>query len=412
MIIAALAVAVQAAPTAGASGPFSSKGGKRKFSTLYKRNPKYVHNTTTALLNAYAKHNLTPTGKVSHAFQDALDRHQSKHRYAKCWSSYQYHISVLLATNQVLPMCLDTGSSTFWVPSTELPPSLQNTQALYSPSESATYVALPASSKFDITYGSGGWSSGTCGLETVQVGDSQDMTGDMVGFRGFGIGLENSASDGYAQQDMLGLAPLNGQTPCRDTQNFFGSIVSLLKSPLFAVYLPGAVDGYYDWGYTEDSRHTGTIQYTAVTSSNGYWKYPSVQYKVGDTTYNIAGQTRISDTGTAGILMLNATLEQYYMSAKVGGVFSNNIWQFPCSSKLPSFSFLVGDTIWATIPGSLLNSGTTNSAGTMCAGLLQDRGSFPKNIYGELMFNAYYGVFGYASDNSLQFGIAPIVPPS
>jgi hypothetical protein len=80
---------------------------------------------------------------------------------------------------------------------------------------------------------------------------------------------------------------------------------------LFAAYLPFNADGAYDFGFTDSSKFTGTIQYTAVDSSNGFWEYPSTSYKVGSTTFSQAGFTAISDTGTTLILMGDKAVTNY-----------------------------------------------------------------------------------------------------
>jgi Eukaryotic aspartyl protease len=100
-------------------------------------------------------------------------------------------------------------------------------------------------------------------------------------------------------------------------QTFFDNAQSSLNSPLFAAYLPFNADGAYDFGYTDSSKYTGTIEYAAVDNSNGFWEYPSTSYKVGSTTYSQSGFTAISDTGTTLILMGDTAVDNY-----VGNLFS------------------------------------------------------------------------------------------
>lgn len=103
--------------------------------------------------------------------------------------------------------------------------------------------------------------------------------------------------------------------------------------------------------------------------------------------------------------MGDSQVSQYYSG--VSGAQLDNTqggYTFPCGTSLPTLSFLIGSSNYATIPASLLNFGPTDSTGTTCFGSLQSVGSGNQNIYGDVFFNAYYGVF----DASVpQFGFAP-----
>jgi aspergillopepsin I len=79
------------------------------------------------------------------------------------------------------------------------------------------------------------------------------------------------------------------------------------------------------------------------------------------------------------------TLEAQY--AKVSGASydsSQGGYTFPCSATLPTLSFLIGSTNYATIPASLMNFGV--ATGSTCFGALQSVGSGTQNIYGDVFF--------------------------
>ncbi len=147
-----------------------------------------------------------------------------------------------------------------------------------------------------------------------------------------------------------------------------------------------------------------SIEYAAVSSSGGFWEYPSTSYKVGSTTHTLSGFTGISDTGTTLILMGDSAVDTYYASVS-GAKYSSSQggYIFPCSATLPSLSFRIGTSQYATIPGSLLNFGT--ASGSSCYGSLQSVGGGSQNIYGDVFFNAYYSVF---DSTGPRFGFAPI----
>ena len=114
--------------------------------------------------------------------------------------------------------------------------------------------------------------------------------------------------------------------------------------------------------------------------------------------------TGISDTGTTLILMGDSAVDTYY--ASVSGAKYNSQqggYVFPCSAKLPTLSIRIGPTNYATIPASLLNFGS--AGGSSCFGSLQSVGGGSQNIYGDVFFNAYYGIFDARGP---RFGFAPI----
>lgn len=191
-------------------------------------------------------------------------------------------------------------------------------------------------------------------------------------------------------------------TPTQQS-TFFDNAQSSLDSPLFAAYLPANADGAYDFGSTDSSRYSGSITYTDVDSSNGFWEYPSETYEVGGTSYSQSGYTAISDTGTTLLLMGDSAVTNYYNQVS-GATYDSNQggYVFDCSTTLPDLSVAIGSNL-ATVPGNVLNFGT--ASGSSCFGGLQSVGSGTQNIYGDVFFNANYGVFDASGPS---FGFAPL----
>lgn len=204
---------------------------------------------------------------------------------------------------------------------------------------------------------------------------------------------------------LVGLAFSNINTvQPQQQQTFFDNAQSSLDAPIFAAYLPANADGAYDFGFTDDSKYTGSLKYTDVDSSNGFWEYPSTSYKVGSKTYSSSGYTGITDTGTTLLLMGDTAVDNYY--AAVSGASydsSQGGYTFPCSANLPTLSVRIGPTNYATVPGSVLNFGTVS--GSTCFGGLQSVGGGSQNIYGDVFLNANYGVFDASGPS---FGFAPL----
>jgi Eukaryotic aspartyl protease len=95
-----------------------------------------------------------------------------------------------------------------------------------------------------------------------------------------------------------------------------------------------------------------------------------------------------------------------YYAAVEGATLDNSQggYVFPCSATLPTLSFEIGSGGYATIPAKYMNFGSAGSDSSTCFGSLQSVGSGNQNIYGDVFFNAYYGIFDASGP---QFGFAP-----
>jgi hypothetical protein len=198
----------------------------------------------------------------------------------------------------------------------------------------------------------------------------------------------NDQSDGLVG---LAFSSINTVTPVA-AHTFFDNAQPTLDAPLFAAYLPFNANGAYDFGYTDATKYTGSIVYANVDNSGGFWEFPSTSYKVGSTTKSLSGYTGIADTGTTLILMGDAAVTAYYKQVS-GAQYDSNQggYTFPCKATLPTLSIRIGTSQYATIPASLMNFGAAGNG--YCFGSLQSVGGGKQNIYGDVFFNAYYGVF-------------------
>lgn len=102
--------------------------------------------------------------------------------------------------------------------------------------------------------------------------------------------------------------------------------------------------------------------------------------------------------------MSDAVNTAYYAQVP-GSMYSSSYggYVFPCGVTLPTLSFKIGPTDYATIPGSLMNFAV--ATGNTCYGSLQSVGGGNQSIYGDVFFNAYYGVFDKSGPS---FGFATI----
>lgn len=251
-----------------------------------------------------------------------------------------------------------------------------------------------------ITYGDQSGASGSVGTDTVAVGNTV--------VRGQAVELASQVSAQFVQDTsdgLLGLAFSNINTvQPRQQKTFFDNAKSSLASPLFAAYLPYHKNGAYDFGYLDTSKYTGQIQYADVDSSGGFWQFTSNNYKVNGQEFNSDGTNGIADTGTTLVLMNDDAVNNYY-NAVNGANYNSQVggYTFPCNTALPTLSFQIGDA-FADVPGNLLNFGDAGAGDGTCFGALQSVGqAAQQNIYGDVFFNAYYGIF---DSRGPRFGFA------
>jgi hypothetical protein len=126
---------------------------------------------------------------------------------------------------------------------------------------------------------------------------------------------------------------------------WFDNVKASLTTKLFAADLNKGVPGVYDFGFIDTTKFTGSVAYTPVDSSQGFWMFTASSYAIGTTTTStsISG---IADTGTT-LLLLPATVVSAYWK-KVSGAKLDNTqggYTFPCSATLPNFSITVGGAV-------------------------------------------------------------------
>ena len=211
---------------------------------------------------------------------------------------------------------------------------------------------------------------------------------------------QDTASDG-----LLGLAFSSINTVKPDQQQtFFDNAKSSLSSPLFTAVLKHQAPGSYDFGYIDSSKYTGSIAYTPVDSSQGFWSFNSNSYTIGSGSPTSASISGIADTGTTLLLVDDPIVTGYYSSVPSASYDANQGgYTFPCSSTLPDITFNIGGYS-ATVSGSLINFAPTDSTGTTCFGGIQSNTGIGQSIFGDIFLKSQFVVF---DSNGPQLGFAP-----
>lgn len=300
---------------------------------------------------------------------------------------------------QTLNLDFDTGSSDLWCFSSELTAAQRAGHSYYDPSLSPTSKLLPGYT-WSISYGDGSTASGDVYTDTVKVG-ATTATGQAVE-------LAKTISTQF-QQDidndgLLGLAfdSINTVKPVQQ-KTFFSTVKASLDAPLFTVDLKKGAPGTYDFGYIDATKHTGSVTYVPVKTTNGFWEFTSNGYAVGTGAFTSASIDAIADTGTTLLYLPTTIVSAYY--AKVKGASYNTAqggYTYPCSATLPSITLGVG-SYKAVVPGSYVTYAPVS--GTTCFGGIQRNTGIGFSIYGDIFLKSQFVVFNGASTPLL--GVAP-----
>ncbi|KAL9087783.1 MAG: hypothetical protein Q9159_003466 [Coniocarpon cinnabarinum] len=310
----------------------------------------------------------------------------------------QYTSPVRVGTNgNTLQLDFDTGSADLWVFSSETPRNLAAGHTTYN---TASGTRLQGAS-WNISYGDGSGAAGDVYTDRVAVGAvtaTRQAVEAATAISGGPGGQDFAGSDG-----LLGLASstINTVRPQRQT-TFFDTVKGQLDAPLFTATLKHQAPGSYDFGYIDNSKHTGTINYAPVDFSNGFWQFNVDSYSVGSSSGRYG--SAIADTGTTLLLAPSAVVTAYYRG--VSGARNDpqqGGYTVPCSASLPDLTLTIsGNDI--TVPGDLINFAPLEEGSSTCFGGLQSDAGIGFSILGDIFLKAVYAVFDQGNS---RFGFAP-----
>ncbi|MCJ1470374.1 hypothetical protein MMC07_009019 [Pseudocyphellaria aurata] len=312
-------------------------------------------------------------------------------------------LSPVTIGGQTVTMDFDTGSSDLWVFNPQLPDFANSGHSLFDPTKSATFKPLDGAT-FKISYGDRSEALGTVGTDTVNIGGAevaeQAIELATAVTKGF---IQDANSDGLLG---LGFSSINTVKPNKQ-RTFFDNIQSSLAEPVFTANLRHETVGSYEFGKIDTSKFQGSLSFTPVDSSRGFWEFESKSFAIGDmqTQTNAAASPAIADTGTSLMLVDEAVAEAYW--SQVDGANRDKTLQaivFPCDAKLPDFHVALGSSYMATIPGPLMNFSRAQGLPGSCFGGLQSNQGQPIQIYGDVMFKSQFVVF---DGGKTTIGFAP-----
>ncbi|MCJ1444553.1 MAG: Type I transmembrane sorting receptor [Stictis urceolatum] len=375
-----LAAAVVAAPTA------EEAQAKKSFTIHQSANPGFKANGQAALLKALNKFGAheratavseaaaTSSGAVTATPADAYD------------SEYLCPVVIGTTTTKTFQLDFDTGSSDLWVFSSGLPSSERGSHNLYA-LDSTKRIS---GATWQISYGDGSGAQGTVYRDTVRIGSATVTSQAVEAATSISSEFVSDTSDGLVG---LAFSTINTVTPTQQKTFFDNAITQGLSSKLFAANLRYHAAGTYDFGFLDTSKYSGSIAYTNVDSSQGFWMFTPTSYSIGTGAAKTGSLAGIADTGTTLLLAPAAVVTAYY--AQVSGAQNSNTYGgyvFPCSATLPTFSLTIAG-YKATVPGKYINYAPVTDGSSTCYGGIQSDAGIGFAIYGDIFLKSQYVVF-------------------
>ena len=306
----------------------------------------------------------------------------------------QYYGPISIGTPpQDFTVVFDTGSSIFWVPSSEceLLSRACRLHHQYNHSKSSTYV--PTGKTF-----SSGSVSGFLSQDTVSIGNLKvrhQVFGEATNITG--IWFLAAKFDG-----ILGMAyPVVGE----HTSMFYNLIQQgLVKKPVFGFYLNrDSSHGELTLGASDRRHFHGRLNYVSVDKKMT-WQFRMDGIKINGQKYDycFGGCEAIVDTGTSRIA--GPTDEVDKLNKQLGGIKIPNLneYTFDCSQvdTLPTVLVTIGGKKY---PLTNLDYVLKLSETLCLSGFIGvDTGTSPLWILGDMFIGAYYTEFD-AGNNRIGF---------
>jgi hypothetical protein len=163
--------------------------------------------------------------------------------------------------------------------------------------------------------------------------------------------------------------------------------------------------GFLNFGFIDPNAYSGSISYTPVNDSTGFWAIDSIGYTVGDGSFRKYNVAAIADTGATLLLLPQDFVDEYY--SHIGGSkyeADQGGMTFRCSATVPDLkihllSNVIGDDGGGsvTIPGDYIRfTKIYNTDGTesgRCYGGLQSNLGLGVSILGDIFLKSTFAVF-------------------
>lgn len=317
-------------------------------------------------------------------------------------SSYYGQVSVG-TPKQNFNVVLDTGSSDFWLATTDCTSSECASATLFNPASSSSYHS--GSTPFQIQYGTGA-------VAGTLVADDVSLAGYVVNDLTW-ANVDQVAS-GTLTPGSSGIMGMGFEELAESKTTPFWQVLvqqNLLKTNVFsfqlsrapttatsATFSPG---GVFTLGQLDGNQYSGDISFVNVVGNDGFWSIPLDAITVnGNTATLSSGNTAAIDTGTTLISMPDSVLEQVF--SQIPGAApaqmsssSQGFYSIPCSSSnIISLRFGGKDY---TISAQDLLAGRISFSNCLAALFSLDLGdSGPDYVVGDTFLKNVFTAFQYS----------------
>ncbi|KAI5481152.1 acid protease [Pseudohyphozyma bogoriensis] len=372
--------------------------------------PTFAPNGPNALARAVNKYGIKqrngyflapdgPKGRILRKEHHESDKETTTVKVDSILMDLEYTMPVQIGTpGQVLDLNLDSGSSDFWVWSTDVKNSRKNPpHDAYNPKKSSTAdLESTKNLEWDITFGDGSWARGNVVRDNVQMGDIvvvgqavevatklstqflQDVYTD--GLCGMAFGKINTVTDkdGNPKPQMTLMEQMMKQ--------------GLIQSNVYTANLTlGGKNAFYSFGTIVQDVTSQPINYVPVQPETGFWMVESKTWKIDGKEVQMSGGKGIADTGTTLMLVPDDLCAKIYaaipgakLDSQAGG------YVFPANAKVPEISCAIGPHQIKLDPKTLSYGDAFDG---MVFGGIQSSGDLGFAIYGDVFFKNCYVVF-------------------
>ncbi|KAJ3325385.1 hypothetical protein HDV06_004244 [Boothiomyces sp. JEL0866] len=301
---------------------------------------------------------------------------------------------------QPMVVLFDTGSSLFWVRSSQCTSTSCSQQRTFNNAKSSTYRATNGGTQ-QVTYGDGTQVNCTINTDTVTIGNFaiqgqplceatniQTTTANLDGIVGLG---PSTAQDSTAANVFKSLS-----TKFSNDNAVVSFWYNLQASPNAAAGTSGEIT----FGGIDPTRYTGQISWFDSISGQPHWAVNLNSISVGGNSIFSSALTTFIDTGTTAFVLPTAIVKQ--LNAKF--TLTNNGYVIPCSqaASLSPVTFGFGSSgLSITLSG---NQQVAQISNNLCLSIFSSPpttlGSAGQQygIAGALFINQFYNVFDYGNN--------------
>ncbi|KAK2013792.1 eukaryotic aspartyl protease [Colletotrichum eremochloae] len=310
---------------------------------------------------------------------------------------------------QKVPVIIDTGSSDFWLMTTDTQfgdKAAKGLPTLYDPSKSSSSQEVPGAT-WSVSYGHGVTNSGKVYLDTVRFG----LLTDNNRFNIVNATIQSVVNVGQRWavepqiSGVLGIAKNRPSSVQPSTPSMLDRLKPELHFEWIGIDLRHESDkGFFSFGY---AMGTASINEKPMDSEEG-WSFQISKTRMstmdGGVWFRFASPfTGVIDTSTSFLLLPSSLVAKYYSEIPDSALDPElGLYIFPCSlaSGIPDFQFISAGGYVGTVPKEHINLGPVPGNNEKCYGGIQKSSDANRVIFGSVALKSMYVQLNYGAQGS------------